>query len=266
MTHLVGKIMKLVNALINSNIYISLAAVFLTLQTQIQIGLKPQWHPYLFIVFFATLFEYNLQKLITLGIKKLSGFHFFLFISIIGFFAAVSQAKKEVIFILVPIALLTLFYSYNLRKIPYLKIFLIAFVWSAATIFLPITQSNNSFNKIEIILIVLERFLFVFAITIPFDIRDVKSDQKAELKTLPLLLSENNCLMISNFALIAFLLISFFHYQVQNLRPIFWPLCISSITTLVFINHKKIRKLPHYHYGILDGAMILQGILVLVYH
>src|ERR1700756_3888232 len=56
--------------LINSNIYISLAAVFLTVQAQIQLGMHPQWHPYLFIIFFATMLEYNFHRLITLWFRK----------------------------------------------------------------------------------------------------------------------------------------------------------------------------------------------------
>lgn len=33
-----------------------------------------------------------------------------------------------------------------------------------------------------------ERFFFVFAITIPFDIRDIEADKQAGLKTIPLLI------------------------------------------------------------------------------
>jgi len=57
--------LNLLKILIHSNIFISLAAVSLTIATQIQLGMAPQWHPYLFIIFFATLFEYNIHRLIT---------------------------------------------------------------------------------------------------------------------------------------------------------------------------------------------------------
>ena len=62
--------MRLIAAFIQSNIYISLAAVALTVATQVQLGMRPQWHPYLFIIFFATLFEYNLHRLITVLTNK----------------------------------------------------------------------------------------------------------------------------------------------------------------------------------------------------
>src|SRR5262245_19176768 len=59
--------MKLLRFLINTNLFISLAALLFTVESQIQLGFMPAWHPYLFIIFFATLFEYNLHRLITLA-------------------------------------------------------------------------------------------------------------------------------------------------------------------------------------------------------
>lgn len=282
--------MKLVKSLIDSNLYISFAAVFLTVETQIQLGMKPQWHPYLFIIFFATLFEYNLHRFITVITNKealnsdkhkwvkenLKGFYLLVFTSLAGFICVAFLAKKEVLITLAPIALLTLFYSipvfgnkksiFRLREIPYLKIFLIAFVWASSTILLPIIQSNAIFNKVHVITMLAERFFFVFAITIPFDIRDIEVDKQAGLKTIPLLFNENTSNAIANLSLFIFFLISFFHYQIQNYWSIIGALSISTLTTFLFLNEKKFKKLTYYHYGILDGTMLLQGLLVLVFY
>jgi len=280
--------LKLIKTLINSNIYISLAAVFLTIETQIQLGMKPQWHPYLFIIFFATLIEYNLHRFITVTTNKealnsdkhkwikenLKGFYLLVFLSVLGFVCVIFLAKKDVLIAFAPIAAITVFYSlpifgnkrtiFRLREIPYLKIFLIAFVWSFSTILLPIIQSDITFNNTHVIVMLLERFFFVFAITIPFDIRDIEADKQAGLKTIPLLLNENKSLVFSYLSLIIFFLISFIHYQQLNYWFIIFPLLISTFTTFFFLYSKKIRNLPFYHYGILDGTMFLQGLLVLV--
>lgn len=282
--------MKLVKALINSNLYISFAAVFLTIETQIQLGIKPQWHPYVFIIFFATLFEYNLHRFITVITNKealnsdkhkwvrenLNGFYLLVITSQVGFICVVFLAKKEVLITLAPIALLTLFYSipvfgnrksiFRLREIPYLKIFLIAFVWASSTILLPVIQSNNTFNKIHVLTILVERFFFVFAITIPFDIRDIEADKLAGLKTIPILFSEKTSNGIANLSLFIFFLISFFHYKLQNCWFIIGALSISALTTFLFLNEKRFRKLTYFHYGILDGTMLLQGLLVLLFY
>ncbi len=252
--------------------------------------MKPQWHPYVFIIFFATLFEYNLHRFITVITNKealnsdkhkwvrenLNGFYLLVITSLVGFICVVFLAKKEVLITLAPIALLTLFYSipvfgnrksiFRLREIPYLKIFLIAFVWASSTILLPVIQSNNTFNKVHVLTILVERFFFVFAITIPFDIRDIEADKLAGLKTIPILFSEKTSNNIANLSLFIFFLISFFHYQLQNCWFIIVALSISTLTTFLFLNEKRFRKLTYFHYGILDGTMLLQGLLVLLFY
>lgn len=282
--------MNLLKALIHSNIYISLAAVFLAIETQIQLGMEPQAHPYLFIIFFATLFEYNLHRLVTVLTDKKAlnsekhkwvrenpkKFYLLVIISVAGFVGAIFMAKKEVLLTFALIAILTIFYSvpvyrnknqlFRLREIPYLKIFLIASVWSASTILLPVIQAIQKFDNVQIIMLLLERFFFIFAITIPFDIRDMEADQRAGLKTIPLLLNEKKALQIAFLSLTVFFLISFFHYQFLNEWFIVWALGISTISTFLFLQLKYFRNLSYYHYGVLDGTMLLQGLLVLVFY
>lgn len=280
--------MKLITASINTNIYISLAAVFLTIASQIQLGMSPQWYPYLFLIFFATLFEYNLHRMVTILTNKealladkhqwlrenLPTFYILMLFSLLGFMVTVFFAKKEVLLTLTPIAFLTIFYSlplfktknasFRLREIPFLKIFLIAFVWAASTILLPLIATDKSFQTTDIILLFIERFLFIFAITIPFDIRDMEADQQAGLKTLPILLTEEKSIFISNLSLILFFLISYYHYQKQHEWFIISAVAISTISTLAILNSKKIRSSSFYHYGFLDGTMLFQGVLMLV--
>jgi cytochrome bd-type quinol oxidase subunit 2 len=52
------------NFLIHNKILIALAAVALAIETEIELGLSPEFQPYLLIIFFATIFEYNLQPAI----------------------------------------------------------------------------------------------------------------------------------------------------------------------------------------------------------
>ncbi len=281
-------ILNLFYFLLNTNIYISLAAVFLTLETQVQLGMKPQLHPYLFIIFFATLFEYNLHRLITvitkheaLNDKKhkwikqhLRLFYLLVIISVLGFLCTLFLAKKEVLITLAPIGVLTLFYSlpifknkkhhFRLREIPGLKIFLIAFVWSAVTILLPIIQSGNSYNIRHVLILFMERFFFIFAITIPFDIRDMGADSRAGLKTIPLVIGESKALIIANISLLLFLMLCIFHYQNTDLVFILPAFIVSAISTFIVANNKRIKMISYYHYGILDGTLLFQGLLVCI--
>ncbi len=277
--------MKILNFLINTNLYISLAAVALTVETQLQLGMSPQWHPYLFIIFFATLFDYNLHRLVTVLTNKqalngdkhkwlkeyLSLFYVLVAFSVIGFLIAVCLAKKEVLITLSPFAFITIFYSlpifknqqylFRLREIPFLKIFLIAIVWSATTILLPIVQSGKSYEMLHVTLMLIERFLFVFAITIPFDIRDMNGDAQSGLKTIPLVVGVRQSMLLSNTLIIFFLGLTAWHYHTSHffVLPAF---ILSAISTLYFLNDKTLQKKAFYHYGILDGTMLFQGILV----
>jgi 4-hydroxybenzoate polyprenyltransferase len=274
--------------LINSNGYISLAAVLLTVEAQIQLGLSPEWHPYLFIIFFATMLEYNLHRLITLWFRKeflmdekytwlrnnITVFYVIMIFSVIGFFAALVFAKTEVIVTLLPIGFITIFYSlpifknekklFRLREISVLKIFLISSIWALSTVLLPVIQSNESFDTTNILLMLAERILFVFAITIPFDIRDIESDKNAGLKTIPLLIGERKATQLAMFSLVLFMLLCLIHYIKTPLVYTLLALIISAATTFVFLVNDKIKKTAYYYYGVLDGTMFFQGLMVVV--
>lgn len=280
--------MKILKAFIHSNLFISIAALLLTVETQIQLGLQPQWHPYLFLIFFATIFEYNVHRLFTIlffpqaldtpkhqWVKENKIFFYFVVsFSVIGFLITLFQAKFSVLLALSPLALITIFYSipianshkgiFRLREIPYLKIFLIAIVWSVVTVLLPVIYHNAAIDFVDFICIILERFLFVFAITIPFDIRDMEEDTASSLKTLPLQLGEKKAEKLSQWAMYGFMLLSCLHYSISSQIFIAIAMLISGISTLYFIQHKTLQKSPYYFYGILDGTMLLQAVLVIV--
>src|SRR5690606_42074943 len=55
----------LFTGLIKSNIFISLAAAVLAFGTQVQLGFAPHFHPYILLIFFAALFEYNLHRFVS---------------------------------------------------------------------------------------------------------------------------------------------------------------------------------------------------------
>lgn len=278
---------RLINFLLESNIFISLCALFMTVQTQVQLGLEPQWHPYLFLIFFATFFEYNFHRLITVlrhSEAMTSGKHqwvgknkrlFFLLVvmATIGFGVTLFFAKPVVLLALLPIAMLTLFYSFpltkhyltifRLREVPYLKIFMIALVWAAATVVIPFIQSEHAFATSQIIMIFLERVLFVLAITVPFDIRDMEQDRSAGLKTIPQMLGERRSIAFANLSLLGSLMLSIVRCLSVNDWAILIAYGVSVAITLLFLNNNTIRQSKFYHYGYLDGSMILQAVCII---
>jgi 4-hydroxybenzoate polyprenyltransferase len=192
--------------------------------------------------------------------------------TILCFLGALLLAKLRVLITLAPIAAITIFYSlpvfkaerklFRLREIPLLKIFLIAIVWSVATIMLPIIQSERHENTVHVLLMLIERFLFVFAITIPFDIRDIMADQKGGLRTIPTMLGEKRALRLANISMSCFLVLCFLHYKAPMIRYMLPAFILSAFSSFYFLNNMQMRKYRYYHYVILDGTLILQGILV----
>lgn len=178
--------------------------------------------------------------------------------SVVGFLFSAAWAKKQILLALVPVGTFSLLYSMPLikiREVPYLKIFVIAGVWSLSTALLP-SIFLNKFSS----LLLLERFLFVFTITMPFDIRDMAVDKKYGLKTIPLLMGKKHSLNLAYFSLGLFFVASCIHYNEQP--KILAAMSISAFATFLSLSLEKIKTHELYHEGILDGAMMMQAMLV----
>lgn len=95
--------------------------------------------------------------------------------------------------LLVPLAALALLYSWPLvrwrgraralREVPLLKVFLIAGVWAAITVGLPVLALHRPLS--EGLGLLGQRFLLVLALAIVFDIRDYGRDRRAGTRTFP---------------------------------------------------------------------------------
>jgi hypothetical protein len=155
-----------------------------------------------FLIFFATLFLYNLDNLLpyktgqqmVLSERKkwlLTHRKFLKAVVTISGLAAFMLFLKllphiPLAFIL-PVFLVSILYSLPflpgknkripLRDVPFLKVFLIAGVWSALTVLLPLLIAGENLDTEYNQTLLLRRFLFIFALTLLFDIRDVQKDK-----------------------------------------------------------------------------------------
>ncbi|MCX6148649.1 MAG: UbiA family prenyltransferase [Candidatus Kapabacteria bacterium] len=209
--------------------------------------------------------------------RNLTFFIVLISVSLISIIYFSILASREVKFILIPLSIVTLFYSFpflkynsnlifKLREIPYLKIFIISLIWSIVTVVIPVIRAETHIEASKIMLIMIERFLFIFAITIPFDIRDIETDKKAGMRTIPILLNEKKSITISNLVIGVFLIITTIHFIEYKILSLFIALVISGLSTLYILNSTKIKQLKYYHFGILDGTMILQFILIYLFY
>lgn len=101
----------------------------------------------------------------------------------------------------------------RLRDIGQAKIFFISFVWAIIPV---LTMTDEDFSWLAKALVFIENFAFIFALTIPFDVRDKDVDKKAQISNLSNKLSKK---------------------QLSSLLIIFQIVMAISIGLLFYLNH-----------------------------
>jgi 4-hydroxybenzoate polyprenyltransferase len=151
----------------------------------------------------------------------------------------------------------------RLRDFNYIKLFLIALVWSITTAFIPSLLLDLS--PLSIALISLERFFFFIAITIPFDLRDAVIDEQIQVKTLAHVFDKTNNLRLAILSLFVsvILLIGLYSNGIIAFSSMLLLVISYSIFALVIYQSKNIDT-DYYYTGLLDGTMIISYLSVLV--
>lgn len=246
----------------------------------------------LVFVFFSTLLVYNLNLIEGMKDLKSSAFRSvrhnwivkhekfiwaFAVLSIIISTAELTALKKDtLIFLLIP-GLFALGYAVpiklrgiktlRLRELPFVKIVLVAWVWATFTVGLPLVEQSGLAELLQLknFLLFFSRAAFIFAITIPFDIRDLAYDSDKHVATIPSRFGTEKSKYISLVLLLVFILSSFvrFRFGFCNLNE-FGALIFSALLTaglIQLINNQ--RKELFYSLGI-EGTMIIQWTVVLL--
>ena len=236
--------------MINSNIWVAFCALALTLSSEILLQTSNFFVSQ--FVFFSTLFIYNFQRIV----RVYKGFnharkdwlnnsrtavYFLMFFSFaIGVFHFFNFKLNTQITVLL-IAALSFLYPFGLRNIPFAKIFIISFVWATASMLFLVIENDITISQ-NIILHLVSRFLFVFAITIPFDIRDLKYDA-GEIKTIPILFGFEKAKLIAVFSLFFCSVIAIFQqFQHQIKLSDFLALMLLYFLASLFIKKSNLNQ------------------------
>lgn len=247
--------------LIRTNIWVALCftGLFVFFQLSLYERIVSVWG----IVFFGTLAIYNFSR-----IKSLHEFFQFrsgkkaqiilTYIGLIGALICVLLRGFELktFLYLGVLGFVSFCYSLpfsglGLRAVPFLKLFLIAFVWAGSSIGLLLVVHHDVFHYK---LLFLSVFLFVIGITIPFDIRDSDSDEK-ELKTIPQVIGVLSSKIFSVISLLVSGLLLFLEFGNSNICVIAWLITIFISIGLV-INSGENRK-EHYYSFWMEGCSMI---------
>lgn len=290
---LLSLLRSIIDFVIFSNLFIAISVMALSLETMFIFGISDSKYPIL--IFFLTLFVYCFHRIYRLDRRsykeQLEGRHVWvkknrklfigiLFSSILGAFCCIFLWTNLSTFItLLPIAAITLTYSIpciktskkllRLRDIKGVKIFAITLVLGLTTVILPLIfyDKLSSISLQELLFVLLRRFLFIFAITLPFDIRDVEYDQENDVKTIPIMLGINKSKQLAILVLIIFIILALaqryffnnlnFHYMVS--------LILSAAITIFLITKIKHQKKELFYPIFIEGTMLLQFLLVAIF-
>ncbi|WP_316822239.1 hypothetical protein [Pedobacter gandavensis] len=278
--------------LLFSNLFIAICAVAQGLLTYDLLQVPPDKY-ILAIIFFGTLGLYNFSMLLSkpkdpandqlLRVRWIFS-HQRLIISI-TLISALCLIPLGLLYLSIEGKLLMLFtgilaVSYNipfltlddqkigLKNIPLIKLFLVALIWSISCVLLPIieTEHNRLLNIStgDTLLLVAMRFLFVAAITVPFDVRDLFQNKIPALKTIPALLGDKKAFLFCQFLLAGHLILLLVFRQTVNLEVI--SLAITIVLTGGLIYKSNTEKNEYYYFLYLDGMMLLQYLLLLLLH
>lgn len=150
------------------------------------------------------------------------------------------------------------FSGLGLRAIPFVKLFLISFVWAGSSVGLLLVVHHELFNHKMLFLSV---FFFVAGITIPFDIRDQKTDD-SKLKTIPMLIGLNKSKLLAIF----FLALSslFFYIEIQEFNQIFFSWIFAIIFSLGGIINTRENNSQFYFSFWMESCSLIPLIAFLI--
>ncbi len=275
--------------LLYSNAFMALCAVAQGLVTFYLIDSKPVF-PVLWLLFTATMGVYSFSIILTKPKQHGNSSHervrwFFahyrlmvtitivaLFSLIPLFFLISIQSRILLIFL----SLISFCYSmpifsigdqkFGLRNIPGLKQFLISLVWTMSTALLPILEAQDlhlsTINMRDTTILIAERFLFIAALSIPFDIRDLFEDKQSGLKTVPVVWGEKRAYLFCQILLAGYVLLLLL-FRNNGFNADFWALTLTVDLTAWLIFKSKWEKNEYYYFFFVDGVLILQYVLLI---
>jgi 4-hydroxybenzoate polyprenyltransferase len=273
-----GNTLRIVNAILYWHIWIAAAALAMYWQTQWLVVAHIRMDASAGFIFCSTCLLYNVHRLASLQHtptphnsrlamaaqhRRASQIMVALsaplaFICYAGLPSILQWLLVLPIFLSIAYALPVLPRRHRLRDLPYLKIFVLASVWTWMTTYLPLLPWNAPAWTI-----VAERFCFIFAIALAFDIRDHAADARTGVSTLPLLLGIKNTKLLAVALLLLCITAAAYTWQQGHYTyNTFTALVCSAVFCGILIVKANINGPDWYYNGLLDGQMLLQSVLV----
>lgn len=223
-------------SLIDSQLYVSLMGTLLASFFMLEQGtFRFPTFFLLFITYFSgylyTEFQYSSN------IRKIIAFNFIA--AIICVILIIHNHNIERLYKLAVICFLGLLYNsfflkINIRKIPFLKVFYVGFIWGLMNAWLSLGEFNHPIFWIT--------FLYVTALILPFDIRDMERD-RAYVVTFPHVIGVRNTKIMAYVLTTSALVIAWFYLEPMYLLAF----SLTYAITMVLIYFSKVTNKDYYY-------------------
>ena len=239
--------LKLFEFYIQSSIHVALAVISLLYVFTLTREVVSDFN-LIFTLFFGTITGYNFVKYasvaklhhrsLTNSLKVIQVFSLICFL-LMCFFG--QRLPLETLGVFVLVGLLTFLYavpsiaSKNMRSIAGLKIYVVALCWALVVVIAPAVHYGFLIDNF-VMLKMLQIIVFVVALIIPFDIRDLDYDAKP-LKTIPQQLGVQTAKLVGVLLIFVFFVLEI--YLIGGRGSVFTlPMCILTVGLVVFMPKK----------------------------
>ncbi|QVY67240.1 hypothetical protein [Polaribacter sp. Q13] len=260
---------------INASIHVAFSVYAFLRITEIYLELPYNGNLNYFI-FFGTITGYNFVKYagmaklhhrsLTKGLKNIQIFSFFCFLALCYF---VVQISVETLYYTIPFCLLTVLYAVpflsgfdkNLREVSYLKIIVVALVWAGFTVLIPLIAVGKEIT-LNVMLLMLQRFLIVVILILPFDIRDIMYDA-ISLQTIPKKIGIEKTKKLGLMLLVFSLVLE---YLISSVSMVKTPFMIFFFLLIIFLMRARTAQSKYYSSFFVESLPIVWWLLLLGFH
>lgn len=212
---------------INGSIHVALAIAALVKLTFLKYEIAGA-NNYVYLTFVCSVVAYNFVKYASVSklyhkriTKSMTAVKILTGICILLVLYLGSLMSRETLLYMLPFTLLTVLYTVpvfpnkkNLRSVAGIKIFIIGITWAGITVLIPIIYAEEALSS-DMIVDLIQRFLFIVVMMLPFEIRDLQYDEE-ELETIPQRIGITRTKVFGSIVLVTFLLLTGFKNELSS--------------------------------------------------
>jgi 4-hydroxybenzoate polyprenyltransferase len=270
------------NFFIFSSLYIALCAVVMVYQVHLlfpRVNISPVLYV---LIFFSTVCSYNFHWYLTRQsvtpserlnwALKYKSLHLILyFIGLTGSVICFLLLRQHWLWIALG-AFVTFLYSapkipqkifIGLRRIAIGKTIFLAFVWMYVTTILPLLIAGKRWQA-DFTWLAFSRFFLIYAICILFDYRDREDDKAAGIKSMITWLNEKGINYLFALSVMLFVVFTAALYAGGFSLSVVFILLVPGGIVAAMYSYAKRNFSDYLYYFVLDGLMMLSGLLLII--